>query len=167
MVAAASFGVLPLGIVPDLGGHDADAAAGRDEGRGNRAGRNLVGHDGLEQRRPERGGGRVLGVPRNRAQAVDELLRISLGEDRVELAAVGIGNPQDDAGRVEQRRRPVEQRRQRARVDDAREVDAQRRDAGEVGGRERGPSGGPLCLAEYAGAMSRSRGRGAVSSDVA
>ena len=30
-------------------------------------------------------------------EAVDELLRISLGEDRVELAAVGIGNPQDDA----------------------------------------------------------------------
>ena len=75
-------------------------------------------------------------------EAVDELLRIPLGEDRVELAAVGIGNPQDDAGRVEQRRRPVEQRRQRARVDDAREIDAERRDAGEVGGL-RGPSRRP------------------------
>ncbi len=133
-------------MVPDLGGHDAYAPAGRDEGRGDRAAGNLVGHDGLQQRRPEGGGGRVLRVPGDCAQAVDELLRIPLGEDRVELAAVRVGNPEDDAGRVEEIRRAVEQRRQRARVDHAREVDAERRDAREVCGRRSGERSGRRCL---------------------
>ncbi len=63
----------------------------------------------LKQRCPERGGRRVFGVPGDGAKAVDQLLRIALSEDRVELAAVRVGNPEDDAGRIEQVRGAIEQ----------------------------------------------------------
>ena len=115
-----------LGVAAHFRGHDPDAAATRHQRRGNRAIAAAVAVDGLQRRGPERRRGRVLGVARDRAEAVDQVLRVSLGENRIELAPVRVGNPQDDPGCVEQRRGALEERRQRHRVVDPGEIRAQR-----------------------------------------
>ena len=79
------------------------------------------------------GFGRVFSVSWDRSKAAYELLRVSLSKDRVELTAVGVGDPQNDARRVQELRRAVEKRREGTRVDHTSEVDAQRSDAAEVG----------------------------------
>ena len=95
-------------------------------GRGNRAVAAAVAVDGLQRRGAEGRRGRVLGAARDRAQAIDQVLRVALREHRIQLAAIRIGNPQDDPGRIEQRRGALEQRRQRHGVVDPREVGAER-----------------------------------------
>ena len=59
----------------------------------------------------------------------DELLRIAVRDDRAQLAAVRIRNPQHDAGRIEQRRGALEEGRERPGVDDPGEIGTERRDA--------------------------------------
>ncbi len=116
-------------------------------GRGNRAVRAAVPEHRLQHPRPEGRGCRILGIARDGAEAIDEVLRVSLGQHGGQLAALGIGNPEDDTGRVEQRRRAVDERLERRRVFHAGELGAERGDRFEVEGREhqRGsrPGAGP------------------------
>ena len=67
------------------------------------------------------------------------LLWVPVGDDRTQLAAVGIRDPQHDPWRIEHRRSAREDRGQRKRIHDPREIRAERRDPGQVDGwRSRG-----------------------------
>ena len=89
--------VLLLAAVFQLGRHDPDAAAACDEGRGDGAVRDGVPLHGLEEPGPVGRRGDVLGVAQDRAEARGELRRVSVHDDRAQLTAVRIGDPEDDA----------------------------------------------------------------------
>ena len=101
--------ILPFAAVLQFGGHHSNAAARCDERRRNRAIEPVVVCHHLQEGRAECGRGGVLRVARDRPQPRHELGRVPLRDNRVQLASVGIRNPDDDSRRAQQAGGALEQ----------------------------------------------------------
>ena len=111
--------------VSHLGRDDADASLGREERHRDRAVRHAVRRHDLHVVEPEGGGGDVVGETVDDRHPGQRLRRVTVRQRRAQVLAIGIDEPHDEAGRVEQARRPLEQAWQFLRIDQAGEVGAQ------------------------------------------